>query len=799
MGIEHLGKTAIRRGDYQEPRWDLFLSENHEAIAAMLETLVTGYRWVSGFTLTETGGLGFDIVDGIINKSGVDTPITGGSFTVQDGTTQYVYVNSGDAIQVGNTFDTTGIFPLYMIQASGGAITSIGDMRNLQTASPGGGGGLTWVETKTADFNVANGEGYPIDSSSGIVTATCPSDPSPGDTFAIKDYQNFFNVISAKVDPNGKKIEGLEGVMEFTARGYSGEFTFIDDDRGWLITYNTPMDLGVNFARPSMQAQWRMPAGSNGGARSGANKYDQLPLNTVRFNTIEGASLLGDGFVSLPAGEYYINANEASRAAAGHYVRTIIRDRAGNNLLEGGSTTYTDADHAWKGVRGLIALTIATDIEVTSISNNTCTGDDCLGEGSNIGGMDEVFCDITISKVDTVIKKTTIADPDMYLKKPLFYFRHREPAGTDGGPTSIGRNEVPLNTVVTNEIPGLTVNGSRIFLPAGTFTVSGYVPGHQVETNDSRLRIRKVSDDSILLSGPNVRRGGANATGAMHTEVFGRITLAETTEVFLDLLCAVATATYGLGYRYAGSTSEIYENYGEIKIWQEDALVEAPKVYRPVQEPISGAVVTGNIYGGELEYIDETIVRVKPFSAMSDDHLVGLAVNQNIDLDITSLITAATTYHAWAVRRSNGSMWAEIGTDPNGADLSGDVVQKRWLGFYRIDVTGAIRQWTQKENHIDFVSPVSLGISSGETYYSTDSWLPRMKTQNVYLKGDTTGSNVYLARPNDGITRGDIIASAQSGGTGASRTNETFNTHDFFAGVNTGNIETFITSCELLR
>ena len=40
MAIENLGKTQIRKPDYQEPRWDVPLNESWEAIAAMLETLV---------------------------------------------------------------------------------------------------------------------------------------------------------------------------------------------------------------------------------------------------------------------------------------------------------------------------------------------------------------------------------------------------------------------------------------------------------------------------------------------------------------------------------------------------------------------------------------------------------------------------------------------------------------------------------------------------------------------------------------------------------------------------------------
>lgn len=144
MAIEHLGQTALRKPDYQEPRWDLPLNENWESIAAMLETLNTGTRLVNGLGLTLDGGLSFTIADGVIHRGGLDEPITGGTFAAQNGTTVYVYIDNLGAIQVANSFEANDIFPLYMVQASGGAIVSTGDCKNKQTAAPGGGGGLEW-------------------------------------------------------------------------------------------------------------------------------------------------------------------------------------------------------------------------------------------------------------------------------------------------------------------------------------------------------------------------------------------------------------------------------------------------------------------------------------------------------------------------------------------------------------------------------------------------------------------------------------------------------------------------------
>ena len=55
-------------------------------------------------------------------------------------------------------------------------------------------GTVDWQTTKkTASFTAANGEGYFIDTSGGVVTMTLPASPSPGDIVAFKDYSADFS------------------------------------------------------------------------------------------------------------------------------------------------------------------------------------------------------------------------------------------------------------------------------------------------------------------------------------------------------------------------------------------------------------------------------------------------------------------------------------------------------------------------------------------------------------------------------------------------------------------------------
>lgn len=96
--------------------------------------------------------------------------------------------------------------------------------------------GLEWQAVKTANFNAASQEGYAVNTTSGPVIITFPSNPSVGDNIAIVDYAGTFNSNNCTIDPNGKKIEGSTNNQVLQINRVAINCTFIDNTQGWLVT-----------------------------------------------------------------------------------------------------------------------------------------------------------------------------------------------------------------------------------------------------------------------------------------------------------------------------------------------------------------------------------------------------------------------------------------------------------------------------------------------------------------------------------------------------------------------------------
>ena len=64
-------------------------------------------------------------------------------------------------------------------------------------------GQVSWQAVKTASFTAVAGEGYFIDTTSSVITATLPGSPSAGDTIAFKDYAANFGTNNLTIARNG--------------------------------------------------------------------------------------------------------------------------------------------------------------------------------------------------------------------------------------------------------------------------------------------------------------------------------------------------------------------------------------------------------------------------------------------------------------------------------------------------------------------------------------------------------------------------------------------------------------------
>ena len=104
---------------------------------------------------------------------------------------------------------------------------------------------ISWQAVKTAAFNAVAGEGYFVNTTSGVITVTLPASPSIGDTIAIKDYAGTYATNNLTIARNGKNIQGVANDSLISTNRASLILVFVDDTKGWVYTVESNVgDLG---------------------------------------------------------------------------------------------------------------------------------------------------------------------------------------------------------------------------------------------------------------------------------------------------------------------------------------------------------------------------------------------------------------------------------------------------------------------------------------------------------------------------------------------------------------------------
>ena len=76
-------------------------------------------------------------------------------------------------------------------------------------------GTVDWCTTaKTSPFTAVSGDGFFVNTTSGEITVTLPSSPSPGDIVSMADYANTWHTNKVTICRNGSKL------MEFVLVQY---------------------------------------------------------------------------------------------------------------------------------------------------------------------------------------------------------------------------------------------------------------------------------------------------------------------------------------------------------------------------------------------------------------------------------------------------------------------------------------------------------------------------------------------------------------------------------------------------
>ena len=110
----------------------------------------------------------------------------------------------------------------------------VSDLLNMSGGVPVGGGGVNW---KMISINTiaSVGDGYIIDTASGVITLTLPPFPQVGDQIGVADYNKNFETNNGIISRNDHKIMGLSEDFVCDVNDTSILFVYTGITYGWKI------------------------------------------------------------------------------------------------------------------------------------------------------------------------------------------------------------------------------------------------------------------------------------------------------------------------------------------------------------------------------------------------------------------------------------------------------------------------------------------------------------------------------------------------------------------------------------
>ena len=202
----------------------------------------TGAINAAGYSYFLSGST--DIVVGTIGANNIH-------LTTNSQATDAVTINTSNAVAFNNSYGTTG--QVLTSQGSASAPT-------WQTPSSGS---LTWQSVQTTGFSATANNAYPVNTTSGAVTATLPASPSAGQIIGFVDYSGKFATNNLTINPNGNKFNGQTFNAIVSTNRESILLVYIDSTQGW-IPYS-----GFNTSTPAQpySVSYLVVAGGGGGTR----------------------------------------------------------------------------------------------------------------------------------------------------------------------------------------------------------------------------------------------------------------------------------------------------------------------------------------------------------------------------------------------------------------------------------------------------------------------------------------------------------------------------------------------------
>ena len=107
--------------------------------------------------------------------------------------------------------------------------------------------GVTWNAVTVADgstqLNASVGNGYFLDTNTGVIEVFLPSSPTRGDTIVLADYSGTFGTNKVFINTGGVLIDSTVGggsgtEYELSTNNTVAELVYVDSAKGWLIREN---------------------------------------------------------------------------------------------------------------------------------------------------------------------------------------------------------------------------------------------------------------------------------------------------------------------------------------------------------------------------------------------------------------------------------------------------------------------------------------------------------------------------------------------------------------------------------
>jgi len=333
-----------------------------------------------------------------------------------------------------------------------------------------------------------------------------------------------------------------------------------------------------------------------------------------------------------------------------------------------------------------------------------------------------------------------------YEHSPMMHVQDQKPNGTGGGAGVAGFNDRDINTSITNEIAGATLNTStgEVTLPAGTYWIEFSAPAFQCKGSQSLLR---KTDDTLLITGEShytadTDRVTTSSRGAGQLT----FTVSTTIKVTSDLFVAANAANLG-----SNGMTENPEVYTDLRIWQLDAIKTSPIIHDNKLYPLPGnTYVTGDMYGLEYSYTSANSITVDAgicYDSLNTTLLTGSA---------SQVVAIGTTINQIYNLFLCDDGLVKTDTNVEGATLlAGSVTALRWIGFVLTDASGVLSPFIMSGNTMSHLAGVELSGDIAQNWTGVDitPFVEPTRIEKIRIANQAGGADV-----------GDMWTSLTSGG-----------------------------------